>query len=176
MAENTEKKTRDFGKWDTADTINLLGKEAVFTRSPGGFLDLDYKGKHYEKVRLARLEPLTNPEQYISVADEEEEIGIIPSLDALEPAQRELVGEVLRYKYFTPRILSVQETTERISYLFIDCTTSAGKKRICVSDYTSNMRQLGNAVSILDAQGNRYFIDDVRQLDRKSFIKLDQYL
>ena len=173
MAENMEK---TFGKWDTADTVNLLGSEAVFSRAPGGFLDLDYKGKHYEKIRLSRLEPLTDPEHYISVASEEEEIGILPGLDVLEPSQRELVDEVLRYKYFTPRILSVQETTERISYLFIDCETSAGKKRICVSDYTSNMRLLGNAVSILDAQGNRYFIDDVRKLDRKSFIKLDQYL
>lgn len=170
--------TVDFTQWDTADAVTVLSTDAHFSLAAGGFLDMEYQGKTYHRVKLRRLQPLTNPERYISVADEDsKEIGIFPDLSVLPDDQRQLLEDALRFKYFTPRILSVSEIKERISYLFIDCVTSAGAKRICVSDYTSNMRVVGqSSVSILDAQGNRYFIDDLRALDKKSFQKLDQYL
>lgn len=163
---------------DIAENVNLLGPEAEFTVAEGGFLDLAYQGKTYHKVILSRLLPLTDPEDYVSVGTEEDgEIGILPNLSVLPPEQRELVEHVLKYKYFTPRILSVTGAKERISYLFLDVVTSAGQKRLCIADYTSNMRVIGeHSVSIIDAQGNRYFIDDVRTLDKKSFGRLDQYL
>ena len=178
QTQNPVAEAVNFTKWDTADAVTVLGADAHFTLAPGGFLNMEYKDKTYPRIKLRRLQPLTNPSAYISVADEESnEIGIFPDLSVLPDDQRQLLEDALRFKYFTPRILSVSEIKERISYLFIDCVTSAGAKRICVSDYTSNMRVVGEAsVSILDAQGNRYFIDDLRKLDKKSFQKLDQYL
>lgn len=87
---------------DTADQVRYLGPEAVFSLTPGGFVNLSYEGKVYEKVNLRRLLPFTDRGHYISVLTEEEEIGILRDLDCLPKAQRELIWEVLGYKYFTP--------------------------------------------------------------------------
>ena len=162
---------------DTADQVNYLGPEAVFSLTQGGFVSLDYRGKTYEKVNLRRLLPFTDRSHYISVLTEEEEIGILRDLEGLPQDQQQLIQTVLRYKYFTPRIVSISQIKDRMGYLFIKAQTTAGPKNICVADYTTNIRQVtGGSVSILDAEGNRYLVDDLNALDKKSFSRLDLYL
>lgn len=162
---------------DVADQVRYLGPDAVFTLTPGGFVDLAYQGKTYQKVNLRRLLPFTDRGHYISVLTEEEEIGVIRDLADLSTDQRELVETVLRYKYFTPRIQSISRIKNRMNYLFIHAETTAGPKTICVADYTTNIRQVtGGSVSILDVEGNRYLVDDLAALDKKSFSRLDLYL
>lgn len=162
---------------DTADQVNYLGPEAEFSLTQGGFVNLSYQGKIYEKVNLRRLLPFTDRSHYISVLTEEEEIGILRDLAALPQEQQLLIQTVLRYKYFTPRILSISQIKDRMGYLFIKAQTTAGAKNICVADYTTNIRQVtGGSVSILDAEGNRYLVDDLSALDKKSFSRLDLYL
>lgn len=68
---------------DTADQVNYLGPEAEFSLTQGGFVNLSYQGKIYEKVNLRRLLPFTDRSHYISVLTEEEEIGILRDLAAL---------------------------------------------------------------------------------------------
>lgn len=162
---------------DTADQVRYLGPEAVFSLTPGGFVNLSYEGKVYEKVNLRRLLPFTDRGHYISVLTEEEEIGILRDLDCLPKAQRELIWEVLGYKYFTPGILSISQIKNRMNYLFIKARTTAGEKTICVADYTTNIRQItGDSVSILDVEGNRYLVENLGELDKKSFSRLNLYL
>ena len=59
----------------------------------------------------------------------------------------------------------------------MDITTELGRKTICISDVTSNLRLVhGRTVSIIDVQGNRYCVEDIDALSRENRQKIELYL
>ena len=120
MKEVKSKKPHDMDEFDeekmkaeSADLLELryLTKEnAVFQRTKGGFVSLEYAGKTYERINVYRTFPVTSPEEYISIREANEkarEIGIVEKLSALEKDQAEMLREQLRLRYFTPEITKV---------------------------------------------------------------------
>ena len=66
---------------------------------------------------------------------------------------------------------------EKLGYLYMDVTTVLGKKTICISDITTNIRQVqNNSVAIIDVQGNRYAIENLDALDKDTRQKIELYL
>lgn len=88
--------------------LRFLNKDnALFARTPGGFVSLDYAGKHYERIGVYRTFPLTEPEEYISIREADEkarEIGMVEKLTDLVPDQAEMLREQMRLRYFMPVI------------------------------------------------------------------------
>ena len=53
--------------------LRYLTKEnAVFARTGGGFISLEFDGKKWERVQVIRLFPFTEPDQFISIRTVEE--------------------------------------------------------------------------------------------------------
>ena len=66
---------------------------------------------------------------------------------------------------------------EKLGYVYMDVTTVLGAKTICIADVTSNVRQIRrNYISIIDVQGNRYYIDNLDSLDRETRQKIELYI
>lgn len=164
-----------------SDFTYLSPADLSFTLDQNGILSLDYQGTHYNGVQLMRLFPFQYPDEYLSVSvrenGEPKELGMIRTLADFTPEQQELLRGYLRYKYFIPAIEKIGKIEEKLGYLYMDVTTVLGKKTICISDITTNIRQVqNNSVSIIDVQGNRYAIENLDALDKDTRQKIDLYL
>ena len=161
--------------------LRYLTKEnAVFARTGGGFISLEFDGKKWERVQVIRLFPFTEPDQFISIRTVEErskEIGVIENKKKVSKETRKMLEEQLKLHYFTPVIQKVLDIKDEYGYAYFHVMTDRGECR-----FTINMG--GNAVVrltdtrllITDLDENRFEIPDVLQLSQKEQRKLDLFL
>ena len=161
--------------------LRYLTKEnAVFARTGGGFISLEFDGKKWERVQVIRLFPFTEPDQFISIRTVEErskEIGVIEDMKKVSKETRKMLEEQLKLHYFTPVIQKVLDIKDEYGYAYFHVMTDRGECR-----FTINMG--GNAVVrltdtrllITDLDENRFEIPGVLQLSQKEQRKLDLFL
>ena len=161
--------------------LRYLTKEnAVFARTGGGFISLEFDGKKWERMQVIRLFPFTEPDQFISIRTVEErskEIGVIEDMKKVSKETRKMLEEQLKLHYFTPVIQKVLDIKDEYGYAYFHVMTDRGECR-----FTINMG--GNAVVrltdtrllITDLDENRFEIPDVLQLSQKEQRKLDLFL
>lgn len=161
--------------------LRYLTKEnAVFARTGGGFISLEFDGKKWERVQVIRLFPFTEPDQFISIRTVEErskEIGVIEDMKKVSKETRKMLEEQLKLHYFTPVIQKVLDIKDEYGYAYFHVMTDRGE-----CHFTINMG--GNAVVrltdtrllITDLDENRFEIPDVLQLSQKEQRKLDLFL
>ena len=148
-----------------------------FTLSDTGILSLDYDGQQYSPITLIRLFPFRDPFQYLSIFSNETEIGILEDLKQLEDSQQTLLTEYLTYKYFIPKITHISKLEEKLGYVYMDIRTVMGGKTICIADVTTNIREVRtDFISIIDVQGNRYYLEGLDGLDRDTRQKIELYI
>ena len=123
--------------------LRYLTKEnAVFARTEGGFISLEFDGKKWERVQVIRLFPFTEPDQFISIRTVEErskEIGVIEDMKKVSKETRKMLEEQLKLHYFTPVIQKVLDIKDEYGYAYFHVMTDRGECR-----FTINMG--GNAV------------------------------
>ncbi len=167
----------------SADLLELRflnKKNASFSRTPGGFVALDYDGKHYDRVGVYRTFPLTEPDGYISIREADEkarEIGIIESLKDLEKDQAQMLEEQLRLRYFMPVIKKVISVKDEYGYAYFDVITNFGACRFTThvgSDAFVSLTE--GRIMITDLDGNRYEIPDINALSVAEKKKLDLFI
>lgn len=158
----------------------LTKDNAVFARTEGGFVSLEFDGKKWDRVQVVRLFPFTEPDQFISIRTVEErskEIGVIEDMKKVSGETRKMLEEQLNLHYFTPVIRKVLDIKDEYGYAYFHVLTDRGECR-----FTINMG--GNAVVrltdtrllITDLDENRFEIPDVLQLSQKEQRKLDLFL
>ena len=67
MAENTLNIYEQKAEEMTATHIISPGDK--FSQTDGGFISLDYEGKHYDRVKVVRLFPFTDANKYLSIRE-----------------------------------------------------------------------------------------------------------
>ena len=153
---------------------------AVFTRTAGGFLALDFNGKHYNRVGVYRTFPLTDPDVFISIREADEkakEIGMIEKLSALDAGQQELLREQLRLRYYMPKILKVNDIKDEYGYAYFDVVTDFGKCIFTIPMGGGSVVTLTETrLIITDLDGNRFEIEDLRKFSAGELKKLDIFL
>ena len=164
---------------DEISSLNMLDiSKAKFTLTDTGFLSLEYGGEKHEKINLKKLFPFSMPYEYISVVkSDEEELGIIRNILDAATEQAELLKEQLMFRYFCPNIERITNVREKMGYLYIDIISKGQKKRICIGDFSSNIRLINNNdVIFIDIEGNRYIIENYNDFDLKSRQKMELFL
>lgn len=163
--------------------IGLLNlTDATFYRTEGGFTGLNYAGKDYKRVSLRRALPLGDPMRYISVADSEnKEIGIILDLAELKGEALEIVLAELNRRYYCPTVQEIKSVKDKLGYVYmefvIEGPTGRAAKTCAVKDVNKNIRLLGDdRLIVFDVDGNRYMIESLKGLDKKSLKRLEPYL
>ena len=166
------------------DTLRIIDvSKFKLTRRDSGYLYAEYEGKSYEEVSLTRLQPFYCLDTYISVSfrnDEEEwiEIGVIKDLKEMSSEQRQLCESYLDFRYYIPIITKVYSIRDnRMGYLFVDAETTAGRKKIAVNDWWTNLRlNTSGILTVTDSDGNKYQIPDLNKLDSSSNRKLELFV
>jgi hypothetical protein len=164
--------------------IGLMDANDIeFKINDGGFVGLRYKGEEYRHITLRRSLPVVMPFEYISVADDKKkEIGIIRAIDELCAEQRHIVINELDTRYYCPVITEVTSVKDKLGYVYMEMrlrgtADTVYTKSCAVKDVNKNIRMLNEKdIIIFDVDGNRYLINDVDKLDKKSRRRLDPFL
>lgn len=157
-------------------------KNAEFYMTPGGFTGLKYASQDYNRITLRRAFPIGNPMEYISVADKDnKEIGMIRSLSDLGEKQYSIVLAELEKRYYSPTVYEVKSVKDKLGYVYMELIIgrddSKYKKNCALKDVNKNIRMLDDdRLTITDVDGNRYIIQSLSGLDKKSFKRLEPYL
>ena len=156
----------------------LEAGDCEFYRNKNGFLALKYRDKEYPRVQVLRAMPLTRPDVYICVNDmENNELGILESLEGLKEGMAEMVAEELGSRYYCPRISDITSVKEKMSFYYFDVLIGDYKKTFSVKDIGKNIKQLhGEGIMLTDIDGNRYLIPDITKIASKSARQLEPFL
>jgi len=123
-----------------------------------------------EKVRLALAWPLRFADRYLVVLDAEGRENVsFASIDDLDPACHDLVREELATRYFVTRVTAVRDLRLEHVVSFWDVDTDRGPRDFAIEESEHNPERISPTRWLLvDVRGNRYLIDDVSALDRRS--------
>lgn len=168
---------------DIAAAIIRLTAENTDFETKNGFLAanviLNGERTEYERVFLHRAFPFQLKWEYISVLDaESNEIGVIFELKDFGEETQKLLKNELERKYYEPHIKSVQSLKERYGFSYWNVETSDGRNvSFTMQDTFRNIIRIGEDKAILlDVDGNRFVIESISSLDRKSYRKIEIYL
>jgi hypothetical protein len=138
---------------------------------------IDADGECYPDVRAVPLFPITDPAHWISICDAGgRELTCVVDPANLATKARAVLEEELARREFLPiirRIVHVSGNSEPCEW---EVETDRGPTQF-VLESEDDIRRLGaNRVSVTDANGVRYLINDVAGLDRKSRRVVDWYV
>lgn len=153
------------------DIENLLDPGQIEIRRDGsGKPSIVIGGEEKSVSRFIRSFPLTSPNTYVSVWDEDgNELGVIENVRKLDESSRKVVDEELEKAYFMPRIrkiLRVKELYGGITEFSVE--TDRGYRDFEIHG-RSAVRMMGaSRVVITDVDGNKYEIRNLKDLDSRS--------
>lgn len=158
--------------------IILEPDKIKFEMGESGVLRMITDGKTYKRVYPLSVFPITNPDNFISIRDvEEDEIGLIKNLKDLSHDQQNLIRSQLRISYFVPTIKEIYKIKEEFGIYAWHVKTSRGQRTFYVKGRNENLVLRGNSrLLITDIEECRYEIEDFNKLPRRSLAELDKVL
>lgn len=167
---------------DVVKTEYLSPKNAVF-KAEKGFISLEYTAadgekKTYSRVFLHRCFPNEITDGYISVLDSENnEAGIIKSLNDFPEDVKALLETELKRRYFVFTIKKIRSVKEKYGYSYWTVDEEKGEREFTVQDtYRSINKITDDRIVVTDIDGNRYEIPSLSALDRKSQKRIEIFL
>ena len=164
------------------EILHLTSLNAVFKRQNSllslVFTQEDGTEREEKRVLLKRAFPFDMPFEFIAVLDgNEREIGMIASLSLFDSDTEALLREELDRIYYTPKIRRIASMKERYGFSYWQVDTDEGEVSFTVQDTFRNLLRIGeDRVAIFDVDGNRFEIESIASLDRKSYKKIELYL
>ncbi len=134
--------------------------------------------KKFERVFLHRVFPFELENSFISVTDKDNvELGMIKELTDFGEDTVKILKAELNRKYFILKIKRILSIKERYGFSYWETECDEGKLNFTVQDtYRSIVKLSADRIYISDADGNRYEIESISALDKKSYKKLELYL
>ena len=169
---------------DTSTEVKKLDASNTSFCMKNGFLSMTKKEENgeekvYDRVFLHRAFPFELLWEYISVLDSDQiEAGILFNLEGFDEETTVLLKNELERKYYEPRIKNIVSLKERygFSYWEVICTDGRSVK-FTMQDTFRNIIRVGEDKAILlDVDGNRFVIESIMGLDRKSHKKIELYM
>ena len=131
-------------------------------------------GSVYASVVPVRTFPLTQPSEYVSLIDaDQNEIGIIENIKQLQKASRKVLEEELKRCYFMPEITKIYSLDGRFGVTHWEVDTNRGSVHFNLRSRHDIVSLDGGRVLIKDVDGNRYEIANYQKLDPKSIALLE---
>ncbi len=166
-----------FMKPEFADIEFILPDKASFFTDEAGFLQMK-RGDECLRVEPHRAFPHNAPYKYISIFDTDRcELGIIEDLDAFDKASADALKAELERKYFSLKLLSIESIKEQFGFTTWKVTTDRGKRTFVMRDtFSGIIKPDGGKLIIVDIDGNRYTVDGLESLDKKSRRRIELYI
>lgn len=165
-------------KLNNESIIYLTKDNAVFSKTKGGLLELEFNNQNFKRVFLVRAFPFSSADCYISVQDNNnEEIGIIKDFTSFDDDTVTLLKEQLALRYFTPKITKILKVKDIDGVAYFECETDKGKANFSFRVGGEAVIRLSETRIIFnDQQGNRFEVADIAALSQKEQKKLDLYI
>ncbi|MBW3624465.1 MAG: DUF1854 domain-containing protein [Armatimonadetes bacterium] len=155
----------------------LLDPERVrLVKDRPGWLLFSMDGEVDDPIRVkpVRTFPLTDPEHYISLLDEEEdEVGVIEDPRKLESKSRRVLRSLLEHTYFLPIIQKINRIIEDYGVYRWEVETNKGEKTFEVRGRDDVHFVANGHIIIRDIDGNRYHVPSLGRLDADSRTMMD---
>lgn len=180
---------------DFAEIIYLTDSNARFYNTKNGFpgmeavlpkrgddleaeVDKTPVKQDFGRVYFHRCFPFESPDEYISVLDKDgREYGMILRLADLNDEAQGIIRKELDRKYLCPTVSRITQLKDKLDFTFWTVETDRGELTFSTHDTYRNIAKVGDGMLIItDVDGNRYRIEDVEKLDRKSYKKIELYL
>ncbi len=133
-----------------------------------------------------RSHPLSDVERYLSIRGVEpkersvamgKEFGLLRNWLRLDPESRTIVEADLERRYLHPKISAILSVRDYSGAQVCEFDTDRGLREVTLRDVRDNVVYLGGSrILITDAEGNRYDIEDVDDLDADSQTRLARIL
>ena len=169
-------------KQGSATITNLDANNVTFYQK-NGFAALtlvqDGEKTEYPRVFFHRNFPFDMAFEYISVLDDEEnEIGMLRDLSGFEQSQKDIVFSELDKKYYQPVVKSILSLKERYGFSYWKVKTDDDREvSFTMQDTFRHIIRAGSEkLILLDVDGNRFVVESISSLDRKSYRKIELYL
>ena len=135
-------------------------------------------GTEYTEVELRRLFPVSDRDHYISLIDKDErQIAMIRSYDDITPESAAAVKARFNDYYLIPKIKKIYECSDATGALVMKVDTDHGRAEFRIRNRHSDMKIYPeDRVIIRDSSDNRYEIESLASLDRKSWILISSFL
>ncbi|MBV2234359.1 MAG: DUF1854 domain-containing protein [Sterolibacterium sp.] len=138
---------------------------------------IDAHGQRHEAVVPVRAFPIAAPGQGIAlVSPAGHELAWLQHLDALPPAQRQLIEEELAARDFMPEIQRISRVSRHTTPSTWTVTTNRGETTLLLKAEEDIRRLNQHTLLIADSHGLHFLIRDLQQLDRTSRRLLDHFL
>lgn len=157
----------------------INGEEVNITKTDFCSVDVEFdNGEKIANVEPKRLFPVSNISNYITLMDENgKEQAIIRAVERLKPDSKKAINECLREYYLVPKILKLNNVTEKFGVLKWSVETDRGDVVFEILHRHSDIKLLYDGrVIIKDSNDNRYEIPDYRALDKHSVSLLNSEL
>jgi hypothetical protein len=130
--------------------------------------------KTFVDVRPARVFPVSGAAGFISFLDaKDREVVMLRDDCGLDEETRRLLTEEMDRAYFVPRIIQIHHIEDAHGASRWEVETDRGYRIFDVRDREDVRVLEGHRVLLQDADGNRYEIGDIRELDERSQRLLD---
>lgn len=169
---------------DAANIRYLTSKDIKFYETKGGLLGAVLDGEDVGRCDVLRLFPLHQPDCFLSVRrqaqshrDRSTELGIIEKLSSFSGEEKKLITHELEKRYFVPEITKVKNAKEEFGHTYWEVETNAGERSFTTFDMSSSLIRIdANSVMLIDVDGSRYLIPDLKKADDKAMKMLDIWL
>ena len=140
-------------------------------REPPWVLRLTIKGdRSYLKIRVVCAAPLSQPDRYICLLDEKNEvICTVEDPIVLDAVTQRMVKEELEQRYMTAIIKRVDSLRSEFGVSYWEVQTDRGNREFVVRNVSENAQWITDRrLLLLDVDGNRFEISNLEELDKKS--------
>ena len=167
-AAQRSRETRVLDASQTRVRMNAHGELEV--ELPGGAV--------HAGVKVIPAFPISRPNRFVHVQDAEgNELGVLLEPRRLDRESRDLILAQADQAYFMPRISRIVRVEERMGIARWEVETDRGWSAFDVVARSESVWYVGkNRVVIRDADGNRYLMEDLAGLDKRSRRLADLYL
>ncbi len=134
--------------------------------------------RSYTRVKIVRAAPLSHPQDYICFLDaKDEEICMFPDLKSIDEQTRQIIDQELDRRYLTSTVESIRSMRNEFGTSYWEVATNRGEREFVVQNAAENAQWLGeHRLLLVDVDGNRFEIPDLRQLDSKSLNLVEMVL
>jgi len=157
-------------KADTAELAGVVEPQRVRVWEDAfHVLYVSVDGKEFANVRAVRAFPLSGKADYVSFLDENNrEVALLAHPHKLDRDSRRTLDRALERMYYIAKIRRIERITEKMGVAHWQVLTDRGYAAFEVVD-RQNIRRLGGGrYLVVDADGNRFEIEDISRLDPRS--------
>ena len=155
---------------DTVELAGVVGPERVRVWEDAfHVLYVSVDGEEWSNVRAVRAFPISGKADYVSFLDEKNrEVLLLANPHKLDKESRRTLHKALDRMYYVAKIRRIESVTEKMGVGHWEVLTNRGYAAFEVVDRQNIRRLGGERYLILDADGNRFEIEDITGLDPRS--------